>query len=79
MSVKSGSLLVFVYSWDCENCLLYRVMRCPLFRGCFSIEANGRTVETSFQELSDVSWVSAVEGSGFHSMTKFIGYAHFTI
>ena len=29
-----------------SNCLLYRVAGCPLFRGCLSIEVNGRTVRT---------------------------------
>ena len=35
-----------MYSWDCENCPLYRVVGCPLIRGCLSIEMNGRTVGT---------------------------------
>ena len=29
-----------------SNCSLYRVAGCPLFRGCFSIEVNRRTVGT---------------------------------
>ena len=36
--------VLFVYDWECENCPLYRVAGCPLFRGCLSIEVNGRTV-----------------------------------
>ena len=38
-----GRKVLFVYEWDCKNCLLYRVTGCPLFRGCLSIE---RTVGT---------------------------------
>ena len=32
--------------WDRENCPLYGVAGCPLFRGCLSIEVNGRAVRT---------------------------------
>ena len=35
-----------MYNWDRESCPLYRVAGCPLFRGCLSIEVNGRTVGT---------------------------------
>ena len=35
-----------MYNWDCESCPLYGVVGCPLFRGCLSIEVNGRTVGT---------------------------------
>ena len=35
-----------MYNWDCENCLLYGVAGCPLFRGCLSIEVTGKTVGT---------------------------------
>ena len=52
--------VLFVYNWDRESCPLYRIARCPLFRGCLSIEVNGRTVRTL--ELSIISWVSAFEG-----------------
>ena len=34
----------FAYNWECENCSLYGVAGCPLFRSCLSIEVNGRTV-----------------------------------
>ena len=37
---------MLAYNWDCKNCPLYRVAGCPLFRGCLSIEVNGRTVGT---------------------------------
>ena len=37
---------MFAYNWDHENCPLYGVAGCPLFRGCLSIEVNGRTVGT---------------------------------
>ena len=33
-------------NWDCEKCPLYGVAGCPLFKGCLSIEVNGRTVWT---------------------------------
>ena len=59
MSTKLGQVL-FAYNWDCENCPLYRVAGCLLFRGCLRIEVNGRTVGTS--ELSVILWESAVEG-----------------
>ena len=36
--------------WDRENCPLYGVAECLLFRGCLSIEVNGRTVGI-FSEL----------------------------
>ena len=42
-----GRKVLFAYNWDHENCLLYGVAGCPLFRGCLSIEVNGRTVGTS--------------------------------
>ena len=35
-----------MYNRDCEKCPLYGVAGCPLFRGCLSIEVNGRTVGT---------------------------------
>ena len=38
--------VLFAYNWDRESCPLYGVARCPLFRGCLSIEVNGRTVGT---------------------------------
>ena len=49
-----------MYNWDRENCPLYGVAGCPLFRGCLSIEVNGRTVRT-FRFVRYI-WVSAVEG-----------------
>jgi len=38
--------VLFVFNWECENCPLYRVVGCPLFRGCLSIEVNVGTVGT---------------------------------
>ena len=38
--------VLFAYDWDRESCPLYGVAGCPLFRGCLSIEVNGRTVRT---------------------------------
>ena len=37
---------MLAYNWDLENCPLYRVAGCPLFRGYLSIEVNVRTVGT---------------------------------
>ena len=33
-----------MYNWDHENCPLYGVAECPLFRGCLCIEVNGMAV-----------------------------------
>ena len=46
MTAKSGSLSIAVHNWDRENFPLYRVAGCPIFRGCLSIEVNGRAVGT---------------------------------
>ena len=45
MSAKFGSLSITCVHMG-PNCPLYRVAGCPLFRGCLSIEVNGRTVGT---------------------------------
>ena len=57
-TVQSMAIL-FPYNWDSENCPLYGVVRCPLFRGSLSIEVNGRIVGTFGIVL--ILWVSAVE------------------
>ena len=76
MSAKSMSLSVVCYNWDRENCPLYGVAGCPLFRDCLSIEGNGRAIkdtlslrsnQVSFGQsglsgLSVISWVSAIQG-----------------
>ena len=46
LAEKCPGVVLFAYNWDHENCLLYGVAGCPLFRGCLSIELNGRTVGT---------------------------------
>ena len=46
MSTNLGSLSIVLYNWERENCPLHEVARCPLFRGCLSIEVNGRIVGT---------------------------------
>ena len=47
VSAKSGSLsILLAYNWDRERCPLYGAAGCPLFRGCLSIEVNGRAVGT---------------------------------
>ena len=66
MSAKSGSLSTSI-AWDREKCLLYGVAGCPLFRGCLSIEVNGRAVGTfrTVRYTVDVrySGVSVKQGS----------------
>ena len=46
MSVAKLGLLSITCVHMGPNCPLYRAARCPLFRGCLSIEVNGRTVGT---------------------------------
>ena len=36
--------MLLAYIWDRKNCPLYGVAGCMLFRGCLSIEVNGRAV-----------------------------------
>ena len=43
---RRGRKVLFAYNRDSENCPLYGVAGCPLFRGCLCIEVNGRTVRT---------------------------------
>ena len=49
---------MLAYNWECENCPIYRVAGCPLFRGCLSIE-----VQSGLSQLSVISWVSVKLGS----------------
>ena len=42
--------------------LRYVVAGCPLFRGCLSIEVNGKAMQSGLSELSIISWVSAIQG-----------------
>ena len=44
--LNRGRKVSFAYNWDRESCPLYGVAGCPLFRGCLSIEVNGKTVGT---------------------------------
>ena len=44
--LNRGPKVLFAYNWDRESCPLYGVAGCPLFRGCLSIEVNGKTVGT---------------------------------
>ena len=50
MEGQSGLSDLSIISWvsavEGLNCLLYGIAGCPLFRGCLSIEVNGRTVGT---------------------------------
>ena len=65
MSAKSGSLCITAYNWDHESCPLYGVAGCPLFRGCLSIEVNGRTVWT----FRIVRYIMGVRFSGVSHCT----------
>ena len=49
-----------MYKWDCENCLLYGVAGCVLFRGCLSIEVTGKT----FGTFRIVRYIMGVHFSG---------------
>ena len=44
--LNRGRCVLLAYNWGRENCPLYGVAGCPLFRGCLSIEVNGRAVGT---------------------------------
>ena len=44
--LNQGCSVLFVYNWDRESCLLYRLAGCPLFRVCLSIEVNGKKIGT---------------------------------
>ena len=46
MSANSGSLSIVCLQLGPRKCPLYGVAGCPLFRGCLSIEVNGRAVGT---------------------------------
>ena len=50
-----GHSVLLAYNWDRKNSLLGGVARCPLFRGCLSIQVNGRTVGTLKIVISRVS------------------------
>ena len=44
--LNRGRWVLLAYDLDRENCSLYGVAGCPLFRGCLSFEVNGRAVGT---------------------------------
>ena len=72
--------VLFAYNWDRETCPLYGVAGCPLFRGCLSVEGNGRTVGTS--ELSVISWVSTVSvkrGSTVYGVKAYLNLLFFSL
>ena len=46
MSAKSGSLSIVCIQLGWQKLSVYGVAGCPLFRGCLSIEVNGKTVGT---------------------------------
>ena len=39
-----------MYNWECKNCPLYGVARCPLFRGCLNLK--GMEGQSGILELS---------------------------
>ena len=45
-ALNRGRKVLLAYNWDRENCPLYGVAGCPLFRGCLSTKVNGMTVGT---------------------------------
>ena len=59
--LNRGRCVLLTYNWDRENCPLYGVAGCPLFRDCLSIEVN-RMAQSELSELSVISWVSAIQG-----------------
>ena len=63
-----------MYNWDRENCPLYGVVGCPLFRGCLSIEVNGRTVGTF--RIVRISWMSAVQECPLSGVPLY-NFSHF--
>ena len=73
MSTKSRS---FVYNWKHENCPLYKVVGCPLFRGCLSIEANGRTVKT-FKIVRYIIERVLKRGSTVNNITLLVRYSFY--
>ena len=57
--LNRGRQVLFAHNWGRENCPLYGVAGCPLFRGWLSIEVNeGKSGLSEFV----ISSVSAVEG-----------------
>ena len=44
--VNQGRRVLLACNWDRKKCTLYGIAGCPLFRGCLSIEVNGKTVGT---------------------------------
>ena len=50
--LNRGGWVLLAYNWDLENCPLYGVAGCPLFRGT---EVNGMAVGT-------FRWLSAIQG-----------------
>ena len=64
--LNRGRWVLLACNWDRDNCPLYGVAGCPLFRGCLSIEVNGMPVGT-FRIVRYIvgvrySGVSAIQG-----------------
>ena len=58
--LNRGREVLLAYNWDRESCPLYGVAGCPLFRGCLSIEVNGRAIGT----FRTVRYIVGVRYSG---------------
>ena len=58
--LNRGRRVLLEYNWDHEKCPLYGVAGCPLFRGCLSIEVNGKIVGT----FRIVRYIMSVRFSG---------------
>ena len=68
--------MLFVYIWDCENCLVVLSSEVSSVQGYFSIEVTRRTVRTL--ELSVISWVSAVQGCLLSGVPLYKSLSHHT-
>ena len=64
-----------MYNWDRENCPLYGVAECLLFRGCLSIEVNGRAVGT-FRIVRYIVGVRYSRVSVKRGSTVFVDYKY---
>ena len=42
--LNQDQYVLLAYNWERENCSLYGVVGCLLFRGCLNIEVNAWTV-----------------------------------
>ena len=81
--LNRGRWVLLAYNWDRENCPLYRVAGYLLFRGCVSIEVNGRAVGT-FRIVRYIvgvrySGVSAIQGCPLSGVPLYPIMFNFTL